>query len=146
LGIEPAYTEQEAEDRLIPVANYAMWKVSAAREDISSRGLRYTVVGDGEFIREQVPNAGSSLIRGGNVVLYTDNIRERQTVEVPGVHGMTAQQANQAIINAGLNINIRGAEGIGSSAAATGQEPAAGETVGVGTIITVDFRHDSVTE
>jgi stage V sporulation protein D (sporulation-specific penicillin-binding protein) len=146
LGIEPVYSEQELEDRLIVVANYAMQKVTAAAQDITSRGLKYTVIGSGEFVREQLPKTGSALIRGGNIILYTDNIQERQTVEVPNVHGLTVQQANQRIIDAGLNINIRGAEGLASSAAATGQSPAAGEAVHIGTIVTVDFRHESVTE
>ncbi|MCL2096153.1 MAG: penicillin-binding transpeptidase domain-containing protein [Oscillospiraceae bacterium] len=146
LGIEPAYTEQEIEERLISVTNYRMRKIDTVKEDITSRGLKYTVFGSGDVVREQIPNAGSSLIKGGNVILYTDEIYERQTVEVPDVTGMSAADANAEITGAGLNINIRGAEGMSSSASATEQNPAAGETVKTGTIVTVDFIHASVTD
>ena len=121
-----------------------MW--NNVKNDILSIGFKYTVIGDGEFVKDQIPKAGSSLLRGGNIILYTDNIQEKETVVVPDVTGMTAGQANNRIINADLNINITGAEVMDSSAVALKQEPAAGESVPVGTIVTVEFRHNSLTD
>ena len=146
LGIEPAYSKDEMDERLITVKSYGMQKVSAAKEDITSRELKYTVIGDGEFVREQIPRAGSSLLKGGTIILYTDIIQEKKTAGVPDVSGMTAQEANKKIIGAGFNINIIGAEGMDSSAIAIKQEPAAGETANIGTIVTVEFRHNSLTD
>ncbi|MCL1859860.1 MAG: penicillin-binding transpeptidase domain-containing protein [Oscillospiraceae bacterium] len=144
LGIEPKYSEMA--ESYIVVKNYGMQKIANVKEDIISKGLKYTVVGDGEFVREQIPKAGSSLLKGGNIILYTDNIQEKETVEIPDVTGMTAGQANKRIIDAGLNINIIGAENMDSNAIALKQEPMAGEFVAIGTIVTVEFRHNSITD
>ena len=146
LGIEPTYSEMA--DSYIIVKNYGMQKVEYVKEDILSKGLKYTVVGDGEFVREQIPRTGSSLLKGGNIILYTDNINteEKETVTVPDVSGMTAGQANKRMTDAGLNINIIGAESMDSSAIALKQEPAAGEKVLIGTVVTVEFRHNSITD
>lgn len=146
LGIEPNYSEKDMAESYIIIKNYGMQKVVNVKEDILSKGLKYTVVGDGEFVREQIPKAGSSLLNGGNIILYTDNIQEKETVAVPDVTEMTAGQANKKIIDAGLNINIIGAENMNSSAIALRQEPAAGEEVVIGTIVTVEFRHNSITD
>ena len=144
LGIEPEYAD--IAESYIAVKNYEMQKVANAQEDILSRGLKCTVVGDGEFVKEHIPKTGSALLKGGNVILYTDNIQEKETVTIPDVIGMTPQQANNKIINAGLNINIIGAENINSSAIAMTQDSAAGEQVYIGTIITVEFRHNTLTD
>ena len=144
MGIEPAYSD--IADSYIAVKNYNMQKVENAKEDLTAKGLKFTVVGTGEFVREQIPKAGSSLLKGGNIILYTDSIQEKETITVPEVIGMTAEQANKKIIGAGLNINIIGAEDMKSSAIALKQEPAAGEVVAIGTIISVEFRHNSLTD
>jgi len=146
LGIEPKYSEKDMAETNILVKNYAMQKVENVKEDINSRGLKYTVFGSGEFVREQIPKAGSLLPKGGNIILYTDNIQEKETVTVPDVIGMTAQQANKRIIDTDLNINIMGAEDMSSSAIALRQEPAAGESVPIGTIVSVEFRHNTLTD
>ena len=145
LGIEPTYSEKEMAEN-VTVKNYGMQKVSVVTDDIISRGLKYTVIGEGEFVREQLPKAGSTLLKGGNIILYTDNILEKEIVTVPNVLDMTAEQANKKIIDAGLNINIIGAEDMKSSATAVKQEPAAGEQVSIGTIVSVEFRHHALTD
>ena len=144
MGIVPQYANDI--DRQVIVKNYAMQKVAYAKDDIELKGLKYTVIGDGEFVKEQIPKAGSTLLKGGNIILYTDSVQEKETVRVPDVINMTAEQANKKIIGAGLNINIIGADGINSSAIAMKQEPAAGEEVPRGTIVAIEFRHNSLTD
>jgi stage V sporulation protein D (sporulation-specific penicillin-binding protein) len=146
LGIEPTFSGNDSAPEVITVRNYAMQRVAAVKEDIKSRGLDYTVIGSGEFVREQIPRAGSTLLRGGNIILYTDDIYEKETARIPDVLGMTVQQANALIIDSGLNIYIIGAEGMDSAAEAIRQEPAAGSSADVGTVVTVEFRHTGVTE
>ena len=145
LGIEPQFTEEEIAELRVLVRDYRMQTVSAAKEDIVSRGFEYVVVGGGEFIMAQIPRQGSSLRRGGRIILYTEeSIPERNSdnlVEVPNVLNTTAETANRRITDAGLNINIEGVTRIGSGAEAYSQEPAAGAQVPRGTIVTVNFRH-----
>ena len=77
------------------------------------------------------------------VIAYTTDVPPTQ-VTVPNVSGMTISQANQAIVNSGLNMKITGA-GRGSAeageTAAAAQTPAAGETAEKGSIVYVEFRH-----
>ena len=141
LGVEPKYTEEEIAQMQINVIDYRNMEVSSASKLISAEGLSYTVEGTGIFVTDQIPKPGSSLRRGGSVILYTESENRQIESTVPNVMGMTVERANQTIINADLNINILGAENMNSSAVATTQSPAAGEVVPVGTIITVEFRH-----
>jgi stage V sporulation protein D (sporulation-specific penicillin-binding protein) len=141
LSIEPQYTDKEIEELEVLVKGYLMQKVSAAAEDIISKGLSYVVEGSGEFIRAQIPKQGSKLRKGGKVILYTDSSPENNLVTVPNVLNTTAETANKRITDAGLNINIDGVSNMNSSAAAYKQEPEAGENVPKGTIVTVKFRH-----
>ena len=141
LGVEPKYTEDEIAQMQINVIDYRNMEVSNALKLINAEGLSYTVEGTGIFVTDQIPKPGSSLRRGGSVILYTESENRQIESTVPNVIGMTVESANRTIINADLNINILGAENMNSSAVATTQTPAAGEVVPVGTIITVEFRH-----
>jgi stage V sporulation protein D (sporulation-specific penicillin-binding protein) len=92
---------------------------------------------------KQVPKVGETLVKGGTVVLYLDEVTSGKTI-VPNVEGMTASNANRAITNAGLNITIVGTSNDHlEGAIAVSQSVPAGETVDKGTVITVDFRHYS---
>ena len=145
LGVEPAYTEKELDERLIILRNYENQEIGSAAEDITARGLKYTIIGGGEYVREQSPKAGCSLMKSGNIVLFTESGDEtaRETTVVPNVYGLSAVESNNRLAGAKLNININGAEGMESRAAAIGQNPEAGETVKIGTIVNVEFRHNS---
>lgn len=48
-------------------------------------------------------------------------------------------EANRTIVNAGLNIKVKGVSDELPGATAVRQSPAAGESVPPGTIVTVDF-------
>ena len=143
LGVEPQYSEKEKEDMDIPIKEYRNTEVFKAKNELEDKGLDVSVVGEGIFVTYQIPTAGSKLSKGGSVILYTDNIKPDQTVEVPNVISQSASQVNKTIINAGLNLSIIGAvdnETVSGAIAVT-QTPAAGEHVPIGTIVTVEFRH-----
>ncbi len=117
--------------------------VTEAKKLVSDNELKIQIVGDGTKIISQTPKGGAKLQSGGMVIAYTTNIPPTK-VTVPNVTGMTITQANQAIINSGLNMKItgagRGTAEAGATAAAT-QTPAAGETADKGSIVYVEFRH-----
>lgn len=144
LGIEPAYAD--IIESYINVDNYERQDIAEAKEKIASKGLQFKIVGEGEFVREQMPKKGNNLPKGGTVVLYTDIVQDKETTAVPDVAGLTARQANDRITASGLNINMAGAEDMNSSALARSQKPAAGESVPIGTIIEVEFRHNALTD
>ena len=59
--------------------------------------------------------------------------------DIYGIIGMSGAEANRTIVNAGLNIKVKGVDTELPGAVAVRQSPAEGESVPPGTIITVDF-------
>ena len=111
---------------------------------MTEKGIQYQIEGAGDTVTDQIPRAGSKLIKeSGKLILYTGESTPSKTVTVPNVIGMSPTVANRTIINAGLNINISGAV---SSPSATGaiaisQSIAGGENVEYGTVVEVEFRY-----
>ena len=54
--------------------------------------------------------------------------------------GCYGSEANKGIVNAGLNVRVKGLSGSGGIAVCTEQQPPAGTVVEPGTIVTLDFR------
>lgn len=108
LGVEPILTDEETADTY-EVKNHRGASLDAATASLKSDGVKYSVVGNGSSVVDQVPISGSVISKSsGTIVLYTENIKESETVKVPDVLNMTAEEANIAIVNAGLNVEIDG--------------------------------------
>ncbi|WP_040196554.1 penicillin-binding transpeptidase domain-containing protein [Candidatus Soleaferrea massiliensis] len=138
MGIEPQYTAEELEKMDISVPNVVGRKRLEGQNDLNLLGLQCRIVGNGETILEQIPSGGDSIPRGGTVIIYTEESSSSK-VTVPDVVGKSGQEANQEIINAGLNIRIAGSGIDSGPSTAAKQEPAAGEEVDEGTVVTVTF-------
>lgn len=139
LGVEPIYTEDEKIliDKEIP--DYTALPVIAARAYAESRGLEVEVVGDGAYVSAQTPKSGSVYSYDGKIVFYTDN-ETYTTGKVPDVVGKTLAEADMIISNAGFNINFKGATQKYSGALVAAQHPAAGESLPIGSVVTVEMR------
>jgi len=142
LGVEPQYDEDELDTVAHAIDSFVGNTVSDAKSKITEN-YKCKVIGSGLTVVRQVPKAGDTLAYGGTIVLYTDDVTSGKTV-VPNVVGMTASAANQAIINAGLNITVVGTspDHLDGAIAVT-QSIEANQTVDKGTVITVDFRNYS---
>lgn len=150
MGIEPTYTDEELATMQVTVARYIGSSVADAKAQIEKLGLKVEVVGGGDTVTAQVPKRGSAVSKeSGKVILYTNDADpESKTVTVPSVLGLTAAQANTKLVNAGLNIEIKGAQNYdkGSGAIVTSQSYAGGATVPYGTVITVEVLHMDATD
>lgn len=145
LGVEALYSREELEDMRIKVSSYKNWSIERATRVISEAGLRYKVIGSGEYVTSQLPAAGTYIEEvSGTIVLYAGSEPE-ETVTVPDLSGMVATTANQALINLGLNIRIEGADSYlsGTGYTVVAQSVAPGEKVAAGTVITVTFSKKS---
>ena len=141
LGVEALYSADELEEMRIKVTSYKNWSIEKAIRSISEAGLRYKVIGSGEYVTAQLPAAGTYIEEvSGTIVLYAGSDPEA-TVTVPDLSGMVATTANQALINLGLNIRIEGADSYlsGTGYKVVAQSVAPGEKVAAGTVITVTF-------
>mgnify|MGYP004652214285 FL=1 len=141
IGVEAQYTTEELENQSITLSNYVGASVENTLADVSWRGFAYEILGDGDTITAQVPEAGSKIAKdSGRLVLYTGEETPVTDITVPALTGMTAYNANQALVNAGLNPVFAGSIN-GSTATVIGQSPAAGTVVTKGTVVEITLRH-----
>lgn len=140
LGIEPEYTQEEMEMIDITVPDITGKTRKDAEAILKSQGVNIAFRGEGDIVLDQVPKAYSKLARNSKVVAYTEGEESKKTVTIPNVVGCYGSEANKGIINAGLNVRIKGLSGSGGVAVCTEQTPVAGTVVEPGTIVTLDFR------
>ena len=141
LGYEPTYSEEELKNLATSVPEVVGDTVDNAKAKLSSVKLRYQIKGNGEKIIKQLPEAGNRILSGGVVILYTEDTGD-QTVTVPNLVGLTANEVNTAAAQSGINIEFSG-NTTSSGLKSYNQSVAAGTTVSAGTIVTVYFRDES---
>lgn len=140
LGYEPQYSDDELGTVELSIRDYTGFDLDSAKIDIANRGLRAMVVGNGDTVTSQVPQAGSTVTKdGGKIILYTGGESPKATVEVPDVIGKSAEAANRLLTNAGLNVSITGTTQ-SSDATVASQTVAAGESVPEGTVVQISMR------
>ena len=134
----------------ITVGRYTGSSITDAKKKIKDRGVAVEIIGNGDTVTGQTPKSGSTIsLESGRIILYSDNVDPAsKTAVVPDILGCTAAQANEKIINAGLNIEIKGAQNYdkGSGAIVTSQSYAGGTEVPYGTVITIEVLHMDATD
>lgn len=141
LGYEASYSEEELKRLTISVPEATGLPVAEAKGKVMTAKLQYQVVGSGETVLRQFPEAGNQVATGGVVILYTEE-GEDKNVTVPNFVGLTATQANAAAAKAGVNIEFSG-NITSTGLAAYRQSVEANKSVAAGTIVTVYFRDET---
>lgn len=144
-GIERQYSEEELRNLEIKVVNVVGKTPHAAMTTLNQYGLNSTIIGSGDSVIKQIPEYGSTINRGGTVLLYTTEDSAQQTVTVPDLTGLTVTGANTRLTNMGLNIKII-APANSQNAVAYKQSAEAGSQVAKGSVITVEFIDKSGTD
>lgn len=140
LGVERSYTNEEMA-LLVETAPLLTGKtVAEAKSAVSGQELTLKVIGSGETIVAQYPDAGREIPADGIIVVYTEEDNMSETVTVPDFTGCTVSQANKLAVNSGLNIKISGSSLNSGTVYAYKQSIEAGQTVNMGEIITVSFK------
>lgn len=120
-------------------------ELAAAQTKLTGSGFTPKVVGSGETVVKQVPEAGKPIPKDGMVYLYTEESAYTASASVPDFKGKTVAQAKQAAASAGLNIQLDGAGLDSGEAQASGQSLEAGTKVPPGTVVTVTFiEHNNI--
>ena len=144
MGIEPKYTEKELAKMNITVGNYRGLSLDAAKQMIGEKGLSYEIVGNGSSVVAQVPAADSKMSKnGGRVILYTESETPSEMAIVPDVMGLTAEQANKKLTDAGLNVRISGTT-MGEDTVVYSQSLAFGTVTPKGTVVEIELRYMSM--
>ncbi len=149
LGVEAVYTDEEAAKLEVEIPDFAGEVSYTAQSKLSKLGLDCEIVGVGTIVTAQVPAAGTMLGKDtGKVILYVGDAAPEENIKVPDVVGMSASAANKVLINAGLNISVKGSynHGTGAGPEVIEQFPAAGTVVGKGDVVTVTFRYLDITD
>ena len=146
LGIMPQYTEEELASLEKSVPDVTGMAVADAREKLKDAGFTPSVMGDGQEVLEQVPRSGQKLAQGGKVILYTTEQETSSLKEVPSVEGMSFAQASSTLEAAGFNMSSDGKDLTEDEVYATTQSPAAGTLAEAGSVVKVDFVHESESE
>lgn len=145
LGFEPSYTEEQLQKLAITVPDTVGSAIADAKGKITTQKLEYKVVGNGEKVVRQLPAAGSKVISGGVVILYTEDGAAVTKATVPNFKGLGATEVNAAAARAGVNVEFSGNTSTGGLKAYK-QSVEAGKEVDAGTVITVYFSDDNVVD
>lgn len=146
LGYEPDYSGNSMVYKTYTLSDYSGKSVTEATAALKKLGLSVTVKGSGDTVIAQMPKAGETLLlKNGKVILYTEGAQGSETVKVPDVIGKSASEANELILNSGLNICITGITS-SESCYAVKQYPEAGTVVPVGSVVTVELRYNDEVE
>ena len=146
LNIEVKYTEAEVKALSRTTPDLKDNKLDAAKSKLTNSNLRCQVVGGGDTVLRQAPEAGKPIPKEGIVVLYTEETAQETTATVPDFKGKTLAEANKLAADAGVNLQFSGM-GLESGEAKGGdQSVAAGTQVPLGTVVTVTFIYQDTIE
>ncbi len=143
LGIEPVYSAEELENRTVTAPDCRNLKREDAVNTCRKNGLEIVTVGEGELVTAQSPTPGTVMEKeNGKIILYFGQSPPLGSVTVPNVVGKTPKEANQMLIDAGLNISVwglrnhAGSEGVSVIA----QSIPPGSEVPRGTVVEITLR------
>lgn len=137
LGIPSNGENSEDTNKLISVPDVQNKTLAEAQRIIKEAGLDYSYVGNAdEIVSEQMPKAGTQLVSGGIVKLYTRGNEERVSQTVPDLKGVSLAQAKIMLKAKNLNISSKG------TGIVIAQDPIAGTSVDEGTIINVTLQEE----
>lgn len=147
LGYEASYTEEEYKKLTVTVPETVGNSLEEAKKKINNSKLEYEIVGTGDTVTRQLPEAGNQVLTGGVVILYTDENGDSKgkTATVPNFIGLTANEANKVAAKSNINIEFSGNTS-SSGLKAYKQSIEAGKSVEAGTIVTVYFIDDTAVD
>lgn len=135
LGIPSNDTDSEMETTA--VSNVENKTIAEARKILEKQGFECITDGnDDEIVTDQMPVAGTALIEGSIIKLYTESSDTRMSQTVPNLKGMSLSEAKAALNNKNLNIKYTG------SGKVTSQDIISGTKVEEGTVINVVLKEE----
>lgn len=138
LEVATQYTEDELAALDTTADTYIGMTVDEAVSAAEHGGFTTWVKGEGDTIIGQMPEAGTKIPQGGNVVLYTDAESIKDTVTVPNLVGYSVSDVNYFAAYYNLNVSISGMSSSEASVSYSQSIPK-GTEVAPGTVVNVTF-------
>ena len=133
-----AQSLDDKNNNTITLPNVTNKTVTEALKILQASGFnpKINVKGDANslLVKSQVPVAGTQLINGATIMLYSEENDTRTSVTVPDLRGMSAKEATDALKSKNLNISIEGHGYV------TSQDYSKDSTVEEGTVIRVTLK------
>ena len=130
-------TDSNTNVETITLYNVKNKTVAEAKKVLEKQGFECQISGNSDdIVSEQIPVAGTSLIEGAIIKLYTENNDTRVSQKVPNLKGMSLSEAKAALKNKNLNIIYSGTGKV------TSQDITAGTSVEEGTVINVVLQKE----
>ena len=146
MGFYPEYTDEEAKEMNVSVPLLQDATLDTAKSTLEQLGLTYEVVGSGSSVVSQSPTTGTSIVKGGKVLLYTEQNATPDLVSVPNLVGMTASQANETMAYYGLNYALVGASASSEGALVKSQSVPEGTQIQRGSSVTLTLSAGEATD
>ncbi len=127
----------EAEEKELTLDNYIGIDKKELAEKMKELGINYKIIGDGDTVTSQIPEAGITVDpKHATVYFYTDK-RQYSTISVPNLVGLTLKEASIIATEAGLNVTIKGVNDnrIEETVTVCKQSIIPGDSVPIGTVI-----------
>ena len=118
-----------------------------AKQRLRENGFSCRTVGSGAEVTDQTPVGGSIVPGTAEIILYLGEEKPTEKCVVPKVIGMTAEQANTALTNAGLIMKVMGdtSNNSGTIRVST-QSVAEGSEVEAGTVVSVQLTDTAMVD
>ena len=137
LGITTDTTEEDEVPETISLPNVENKTVAEAQKILENLGFECSTSGKSDsIVSKQMPVAGTELIEGSIIKLYTKEDDTRISQTVPNLKGMYLSEAKAELKNKNLNIKYSGSGKI------TSQDITAGTKVEEGTVINVVLKQE----
>ena len=133
-----AKVSDDGNNNTISLPNVTNKTVTEAKKILESSGFKPKISISGDenslLVKSQVPVAGTQLLNGATILLYSEENDTRVSVSVPDLRGMSAEEATNALKAKNLNISIDGKGYVIS------QDYAKDSTVEEGTVVRVTLK------
>ncbi len=128
----------EAEHETITVPDMVGKDIVAAQTNLREIGLNSDKQGIGSVVSSQFPVAGAKVVKGTNIILYTEDTDEptEGMVRVPFIIGLGLAQARTKLLESGLSLSAQG------KGFCVWQDPIGGTLIPKGTMMKAIFRMD----
>lgn len=144
LNVKRNYTQEEASELNVDVANYVGTDIETAKKNAQEAGFTVKVSGEGDTVVSQCPAYGQYIPQDGVIVLYTESDSQTVKATVPDFTGMSISAAISSATQAGVNIKISGNALSSSGLVAYRQNIEEGTEVAYASTVTVYFKSGTV--
>ncbi len=142
MGVEKIYEDNEGAAANVRAPEVIGQTLEEVEKTLQDTGLKYRTVGSGETVTSQVPDARVSIPGGSTMILYLGDETPPESAAVPGVMGLTYENARATLESAGFFMRATGVSTYYSNTTlAMGQSLERGEIADLGTVIDVQFTN-----